>query len=249
MKPATLIGKGNTANIYLVDNQIHKIFHDRFTKAEAVFEADKQQVAFESGLSVPRVIEVTTIDGKAAIIMEYMKGRTLGELLLEDIENAEYYLNIAVDIHLHIHTIETTSIENMNERLERKIKAAPNLQQAHKSRLIEHIKQMPQKTRLCHGDFHPFNIIVGVGGESIIDWVDASCGDPYADVFRTYLLYLQHSTELAELYVTIYSEKSGVSKEDIFLWAPIIAAAKLSDNVPTENQERLVEIVENFCGK
>ncbi|WP_010097103.1 aminoglycoside phosphotransferase family protein [Ornithinibacillus scapharcae] len=246
MNPDTLIGKGNTANIYLVGNQIQKVFHDRFTVAEATYEAKKQIIAFDNGLTVPRVLDVTTIENKAVIIMEYIKGRTLGELLLEDIDNAEYYLNIAVDIHMQIHSIETTSLENMKDRLESKIEGAPILQPSHKRILMKHLEQMPLRTKLCHGDFHPFNIIMGKEGSTVIDWVDASSGDKHADVFRTYLLYSQHSIELAEQYVAIYCEKSGLLKEEIFEWAPIIAAARLSDKASTEDIERLLRIVNDF---
>lgn len=246
MNSEKLIGKGNTANIYLVENQIQKVFHERFTEAEAIFEANKQMIAYENGLSVPRVLEVTTIDSKPVIIMEYIKGRTLGELLLEDMGKAEYYLSVAADIHLQIHSKETTSVEPMSERLKRHIQAAPCLQFTHKSKLLDQLKLMPKKNNLCHGDFHPFNVIVGETGSTIIDWVDASSGNTCADVFRSYILYSQHSTELADLYVKIYCGKSGILEEEIFAWAPIIAAARISDKVSTENVERLVKIIDDF---
>lgn len=85
--------------------------------------------------------------------------------------------------------------------------------------------------RLCHGDFHPFNLILSNKSVNIIDWVDASSGDIRADVFRTYLLYSQSSVELAEMYLHIYCRNTGLSRDEIFQWAPIIIAARFAEKV------------------
>ncbi len=84
------IAEGNTAKIYLHENKAVKILDDRLPDGEAVFEAKKQKFAHSCGLPVPGILNVTKIDGKQAIIMEYVKGRTLGELALADMEKAEY---------------------------------------------------------------------------------------------------------------------------------------------------------------
>ncbi len=81
----------------------------------------------------------------------------------------------------------------------------------------------------------------------IIDWVDSSSGDIRADVYRTYLLYSQSSVELAEMYLRIYCKNTGLSKDEVFGWAPIIAAARLSENVSSENIERLNKLVKQYC--
>lgn len=84
--------------------------------------------------------------------------------------------------------------------------------------------------RLCHGDFHPFNLILSKEEKvKVIDWVDASSGDIRADVFRTYLLYSQSSVELAEMYLHIYCSRTGLSRDEVFQWAPIIIAARFSE--------------------
>ena len=71
---------------------------------------------------------------------------------------------------------------------------------------------MTYENRLCHGDFHLLNLIMSDDKVTIIDWVDASAGDIRADVCRTYLLYSELSTEVAELYLRLYCEKSGLRK-------------------------------------
>ncbi|WP_064090931.1 aminoglycoside phosphotransferase family protein [Rossellomorea aquimaris] len=241
------IANGSTAKVYLHENRIIKVFKDYLPDSEAKNEAYKQKYAYSCGLSVPEIVDVTKIEGKQAIIMEYIKGRTIGNLVSENMDQAEHYMNISIDIQLKIHRIEADhSIEPMSEKLCRQIESVPNLDSKRKSTLLDKMSSMTVEKRLCHGDFHLFNLILSDEGVTIIDWVDSSEGDVRADVYRTYLLYSQFSLELAEMYLRLYCKKSGLSKDDIFQWAPIIAAARLSERVPSENTERLMEIVDHY---
>lgn len=242
------IAIGNTAKIYLYENKIVKIFNDYLPDTESSYEATKQKFAYSCGLSVPKVLEVTNVDGKQAIIMEYIEGRTLGDLLTENMEQAEYYMNISIDVQRRIHMVSADSLEPMSEKLRRQIKSAHNLDERHKSDLLQKLDSMTTlEKRLCHGDFHLFNLIMLDNKITIIDWVDSSVGDIRADIYRTYLLYSQYSTELAEMYLRLYCEKSGLSKHDVFQWAPIIAGARLSEDVSSEKTARLMDIINRYC--
>lgn len=79
---------------------------------------------------------------------------------------------------------------------------------------------------------------------TIIDWIDSSAGDIRADVYRTYLLYAESSVAIAEMYVRLYCEKSGLSRDEVFQWAPMIAGARLSETVSSETVEHLMKIAE-----
>lgn len=247
MNLGTPIAIGNTAKIYLYENKIHKVFNDYFSETESLKEAEKQKFAHSCGLPVPKIIDVTNIGGQQVIIMEYIEGKSIGDLLLKDMEQAEYYLNISIDFQRKIHEVEADSMEQMTEKLSRQIESAAILDNRHKSALIEKLNRMSYKNMLCHGDFHLFNLIMSDENVTIIDWVDSSAGDIRADVYRTYLLYAIHSTEIADKYLNLYCEKSGLQKEEVMQWAPIIAAARLAEIVPTENPKRLLEIINQFC--
>ncbi|MDV2682786.1 aminoglycoside phosphotransferase family protein [Alkalihalophilus lindianensis] len=240
--------KGNTAEIYLHQNKIVKVFHDHLPDGESSYEAKKQTYAHSCGLPVPEVYDVSTINGRQAIIMEFVNGRTLGEMLLEDRGQAAHYMELAVDIQRVIHQIVADSFESMAVKLRRKIEFAPQLNTKYKSALLQKLSMLTSKNHLCHGDFHLFNIMMTETNEvMIIDWVDSSAGDILADVYRTYLLYTQYDQELAEMYLRIYCKKSGFTREEIMEWAPIIAGARLSENVSWERNERLMEVVERHC--
>ncbi|MEN2768601.1 phosphotransferase family protein [Ornithinibacillus xuwenensis] len=242
----TPIAKGNTATIYLWDQKIIKVFHDYLPDNEASYEAEKQMYVYSLGVTVPKIIDVTKIDGRQAIVMEHVKGKTIGELLMEDEGKTDYYMNVSVDEQLKIHQISPDSLEPMSDKLARQIEAAPILDISQKTALLKKLGAFTYKKRLCHGDFHVYNLIMTPTDVAIIDWVDSSAGDVRADVYRTYLLYLQVSADLAELYLHLYCEKSSLSKEEILQWAPIIAAARLSEHVTSENSERLVGIINHY---
>lgn len=240
------IAKGNTAKIYLHENRIVKVFNDNLPATESSYEANKQRFAYSCGLPVPKVWEVTKIEGKQAIVMEYIAGETVGELFLENLELSEYYMGISVDIQREIHQIRADLLEPMDEKLLRQIDSAPHLEIRHKDELRRKLDSMKYESKLCHGDFHLFNLIMSDDNVKIIDWVDASAGDIRADVCRTYLLYLHHTSEVAELYLRLYCDKSGLAKEDILQWLPIIAGARLAENVVSESTERLLAIVNQY---
>ncbi|WP_077617492.1 phosphotransferase family protein [Bacillus sinesaloumensis] len=241
------IASGNTAKIYLSDNKIIKVFNDFLPDSESINEAKKQEYAYTCGLPVPMVLDVTKINGKQAIIMEYVEGATLGDLFLKDQEQAEHYLKLSVDVQLNIHSIIPDSMEPMYDKLYRQIEGVKVLDKRQKNLLLEKLDSFSYTKRLCHGDFHLFNLIMKGNQVVVIDWVDSSAGDIRADVYRTYLLYSQFSTELSELYLRIYCEKSGILRSEVLRWAPIIAGARLSENVSSENSERLVEIINRYC--
>ena len=56
-------------------------------------------------------------------------------------------------------------------------------------------------------------------------------------------MYAQLSVELAELYLRLYREESGLLRSEIIQWAPIIAGAKLSEVGSPEDSERLIKII------
>lgn len=84
------IASGNTAEIYLYENKTVKVFKGHLPHTESTYEANKQRFAYSCGLSVPKVLDVMKIDGKQAIVMEYIEGNTIGELFFANMDQAEY---------------------------------------------------------------------------------------------------------------------------------------------------------------
>ncbi|MBM6649480.1 aminoglycoside phosphotransferase family protein [Bacillus sp. RIT 809] len=242
------IAKGNTAEIYLCDNKVVKLFEKYLPNTESLYEAQKQKYAYSRDLHVPKVFEVTEVQGRQSIIMEYVEGESVGELLLNNLNKAEHYIGLCVNEQKKIHAIRvnTDEMESMRERLERQIKSVHKFDEKQKENILNKLHSIKFEPRLCHGDFHPFNLILSKKNVNIIDWVDASSGDIRADVFRTYLLYSQSSVELAEMYLHIYCRNTGLSRDEIFQWAPIIITARLSEQVSPENEAYLNRLLNQY---
>ena len=56
-------------------------------------------------------------------------------------------------------------------------------------KLMNLLYEQPDIDALCHNDFHSMNLIMRDTGPCIIDWSDATSGDPYSDVARTYMMF------------------------------------------------------------
>ncbi|MDZ5712663.1 aminoglycoside phosphotransferase family protein [Jeotgalibacillus sp. HH7-29] len=219
------------------------MFNRNLPADEASREAVKQRYAYACGLNVPQVYEVIDINGQQGIVMEHMIGKSLGELAFEDITNAEPYLHTSVQVQQEIHRVRADVIEPMHKKLQRQIESADLLTHIQKSQLLKKLGDLSGESRLCHGDFHLYNLISSDNKTVILDWVDASAGSPAADVCRSYLLYTQVSEQIASLYLKIYCDTSSISRDEIIEWAPVIAGARLAEHVQSENPERLLRIV------
>lgn len=235
------IASGNTADIYRDGSKAIKIFHAFLPDSEAWYEAKKQIAAFGSGLPVPRILDVTHIGGKPAIIMEYVEGPTFLEQMQREPQNAESLLRLSVDLQRDVHSKKAPSLEFMRDRLISQLQAVPQLDADCRSALLGRLMDLPAGDRLCHGDFHVQNLIRSQKGPVIIDWVTACCGSPDADACRTYLLYTNFSQELADAYLRIFCEISGCAPGDILVWLPILSGARLCEHVSGENEARLLK--------
>lgn len=237
------IARGNTADIYLQAGRIVKVFDKRFPQGEAAYEADKQRFALSRGLPVPEIFQVTEVEGKQAISMEYVAGPTLGELMRRDRTRTAKYLACSIRMQRQVHQVWAEPLKPMEEKLRRQILSAPGLEEALREKALRRLDALPHGRRLCHGDFHAFNLVQGTERVVILDWVDASAGHPHADVCRSYLLYVQAEPAIADVYLRQYCAESGAPAEAILRWEPVIAAARLAEGLPGKQQARLLEKV------
>ena len=240
---ANPVAKGNSADIYLYHGKIIKLFRARSPDGEAEYEANKQRIAYTCGLPVPQVFGVTRVNGRQAIVISPPEGY---DASVEDMGKAQDFLSLSVDIQIGMHSKSITALEPMRDKLARQLREADILNEASKASLLERLAGLPMENKLCHGDYHVFNLIKAENKTVIIDWIDSSAGNPCADVSRTHLLYSRFSSKLADAYLNLYCAKSGLSRSDILAWAPVIAGARLSENIPDEDAGRLLKIIQQY---
>lgn len=238
-----VIVKRNNKVIYRDENMKIKVFEESYSKADILNEALNQAKVEETGLNVPKILSVGPIEGKWAIVSEYIEGKTLSQLMEENPDKLDEYIEMMVDLHIEILGKPCKILNRLNDKLTGKIMAS-KLDAITKFNLHGRIIEMPNRSKICHGDFTPANVAVAEDGKVyIIDWSHAAQGNASADVVKTCLFFrLSGKDELAKAYLDRYVEKSGVEKDYIAKWFPIVAAA-LSVDVCEEDGERLLKWV------
>ncbi len=221
-----VIAVRNTKTIYRDGNKCIKVFNQDYTSADVLNEAFNQAMASESGLSVPKVKEVSENDGKWYITSEYIIGKSLSQLMDEFPDKTEEYLNLFVDLQLKVHSKRCPTLKRLRDQMNRKIKNS-DLDATDRFALHTRIDSMPKHNKLLHGDFNPSNIIISQSGTPyIIDWAHAVQGNASSDVAITYLTFiLVNNSHMAERYIEIFCEKSGTELDYIKKWFPIAAVA------------------------
>ena len=231
-----VIAVRNNKTIYRDGDRCIKVFNAEYSKADVLNEALNQARIEEIGLNIPKVLEVTMIDGKWAIVSEYIKGKTLAQLMEENPEKKDEYIELLVDLQMTVHSKTCPLLNKLKDKMSRKI-AATELDATTRYDLHTRLEGMPKHNKVCHGDFNPSNIIITENGiPYILDWSHATQGNASADVARTYLLFwLNGDISGAKQYLDAFCKKSNTAKLYVQKWMPIVAA---SQSVKGNEKER-----------
>lgn len=234
------IAERKTKTVYRDGNKTIKLFVENYSKAAILNEALIQSRVEEStDLKMSRLLEVTKIENRWALVTEFIEGTPLDVLMKEHPERQDEYLNLFINIQLEIMSKRVPTLNRLKDKYRRKL-AEADLDGTTRYELLQRLEGTKNHDKLCHGDFNPSNVIINANGEySIIDWAHATQGNASADVAKTFLLFsLNGQTELAEKYLDLFTEKSGLEKRGIQRWIPIVAAVQLKKG-GAENKEFL----------
>ncbi len=231
-----VIAVRNKKTIYRDGERCIKVFSEDYSKAEVLNEALNQARIEETGLNIPAVLEVTMVDGKWAIVSEYVKGKTLSQLMEENPDKKDEYLEQLVDIQLEVQRKTCPMLVKLKDKMNRKISIS-DLDATTRYELHTRLEGMPKHNKVCHGDFNPSNIIIAEDGTPyILDWSHATQGNASADAARTYLLFwLNGDIDGAKKYLDLFCKKSDTAKQYVQKWMPIVAA---SQSVKGNEKER-----------
>ncbi len=254
---AQLIARGRTAEVYaLNDTQVLKLFFGPQQRGAAAYEADIARRVQATGYPAPAIGESVTIGDRPGILYARVDGIPFVAQVLAQPERAREYARWMAEFHAQMHAHPAVGLPRMRERLETKIQTATPLPPEWKTIALETLARLPEGDRLCHGDFHPNNILMTAHDPVVIDWMDASCGHPHGDLARTlYLLErsavppdLPDITQLrrvfCQAYLQRYGELNRIDQECHHDWMLVIAAARLSEDIPEEQADLLAWIAE-----
>ncbi|MNP41930.1 Phosphotransferase enzyme family protein [compost metagenome] len=161
--------------------------------------------------------------------------------------------------HSDIHSKVVSDLPNQKEFLKVNILEAPLLSTGEKECTINYLESLKEGNRLCHGDFHPDNIIIG-SKDFTLDWMTGMMGNPVGDVARTTLLlkmgtmpeetpkimvYIvsQIRNQLLKKYLKHYKTISTIESKEVEDWILPVAAARLNEWIPEQEKQALVQLV------
>ena len=186
-----LIGKGLTAQVYAWgDGRVLKLFESWRPGAKVEKEFAITRAVHAAGLPAPAVYELVEVEGRKGIVFERVDGRSM----FEDVVACPWKLFAAArqlaKLHAQLHAINAPpALPTLREQIAGWIDAARELSATEKEKLWRCLAALPEGDALCHGDFHPANILLSARGPIIIDWSRATRGHPLADVARTSHLF------------------------------------------------------------
>lgn len=231
-----VIGVRKDKTIYRDNGKCIKVFNNEYSEEDVLNEALNQARIEHTGLNIPKVLEVTRIGDKWAIVSEFINGKTLAQLMEEEPDKKDFYFEMFVDLQILVQSKSCPRLNRLNDKMDMKI-SMTDLDAVTRYDLHARLENIPRHNKVCHGDFNPSNVILTEEGiPYIIDWSHVTQGNAAADVARTYLLFvLKDEKETAEKYLTMFCEKTNTEKEYVLKWLPIVAA---SQSVKGNEKER-----------
>jgi len=227
-----LLGVGKEAEVFACGALVVKLYKPTAPKRSAFREAAILAAVESLGLPAPIVHSVRQIGDRWGVLMSRVEGPRFAQSMTHQVETLPARLNRMARLQLQVHSHQAAQFASLKARLAVNIRQTPILSEARRSTLLAELAAMPDGDCLCHGDFHPDNIMGLPGHEVLIDWLDASRGEPAADVCRSYVLLRPVAPEVASAYVDAYSQVSGKSRDEILSWLPFVAGARLAEGVP-----------------
>ncbi len=242
-----VLAKRSKKVIYKDGDTVVKEFDSDYSKADILNEALNQARIEETGLKVPKLLEVSKIDGKWAIRLEYIPGKTLKDLMDENPDKLDEYLALFVRIQKDIFAKQAPLLNKIKDKFNRKISAS-RFDATTRYELHTRLDSMKDHKKICHGDFTPSNIIITPGEDYyILDWSHVTQGNAAADAARTYMLFcLKGQDEIAEKYLDLFCKETDTAKQYVQRWMPIVACTQSVKGKENEQEflDRWVNVVE-----
>ena len=257
----TPIATGFTAEIYTWhDGQVLKLFKQGRSRQTVEYEANLTRMVHATGLPVPAVGEIMEIGGRFGLELERVDGISMLQAIIQWPWKSAYYAYMLAELQVEMHQRQVPGLPSQIERLKKKIGRAPNLPEEVRQIAFCKLETLHENDKLCHGDFHPDNILLTSRGPVIIDWIDATRGSPLLDVARSTLLFgggplppgiprawllriLQH--RLYNLYLSRYIQIIPLSRKQLSEWLPVVAAGRLDENIYFD-EARLLSIAKRL---
>lgn len=253
----TKLADSLSAEIYAWgDSHVVKLFRSGFPREAIDREARNAALVHRLRIPTPHPEGLVELNGRTGIVFERCHGPTLYELLVGRARPAEQLAKMFFEVQFGIHQCRCPPLPAVTRTLHESIHRAP-VPDAVKTRAYAVLESMPSGQAVCHGDFHPVNVLLAPEGIVVIDWLDAGSGDPMYDVART-LLYLRYGRagtidqDARAAFVNCYERHCQDAWPDhlerLELWRLPVAVARLASVTDDAEIGMLRELIASDSG-
>jgi aminoglycoside phosphotransferase (APT) family kinase protein len=210
------------------------------------FEANYTSALHKCGAPVPEVFAVEVVNGREVSIMERIHGPSLWDAMVESPHEVRQFGEQLGELHTQLLAIRPPiSLPSQRARLACKIRDAARSVHPGIERVLEVLPPVT-KVSLCHGDFHPKNVLLSPNGPVVVDWFDVSRGEALGDIARTSLLLGGHVSEsdathlpgasaqllreLHDSYLLRVLTDATLNDGELEEWRIVEAAARIAEN-------------------
>jgi uncharacterized protein (TIGR02172 family) len=261
MKEITLtpLAEGRTAEIFVWDEtHVLKLYRDWCPRDWVENESRIAHYVYSAGIPTPEAGEIVEVNARRGLIYERLEGISMLQELNARPWGLFKHARALAELHSKIHQQSIPGLPSYTDQLRYNIQDWPALTEERREKLLARLETLPVGQSLCHGDFHPGNVILSQNGPVVIDWMTARSGHPGADVARTSVLLTIGPKGAGNLlsppvrmfimlyhraYLNHYHASIPDSKSEWKRWLPVIAAARLNENILPE-REALMELIE-----
>jgi aminoglycoside phosphotransferase (APT) family kinase protein len=251
------LASGATAPVHAWgDRAVVKVYHEAPGPAER--EAEHTRAARAAGAAAPAVIDVVTIEDRVGVVFERVDRPTMLDAL--PTEGPPALLARFAALHADLHALRAPTLPAQREIFRAKIEHGHRRGPEPVAAVLAVVETLPDGEALCHGDFHPQNVVLTAGGPRIIDWLNATRGDPLGDVART-LALIEHARSPAVAHVSP-GMRSAVARDDLHRysllrpvdpsalhrWTVVALAGRLSEQIGSEERATLVAAIDAWLG-
>lgn len=184
------IAAGREAEIFAWgDGKVLRLFREDRSR-EAVEREAAALAAVRAALpNVPAPGDCVEVDGRIGLVMERIDGPNLFDVIAQQPYRVRAIGAETGRLHAAINGIAAPpSLITTRERMHASIARSDAVPERLRAYLLDIVASLPEGDRLCHGDFHPGNVLRSDRGPTVIDWVNATRGDPAGDFARTSLM-------------------------------------------------------------
>ena len=189
-KALVKIGMGSSAEVFKAnDTEAFKLYYPGYNLVSVVREYEN--TSFVRGVyeKAPWVKKPGQQAARISLPVELIDGQVLAKLLVSRDAN-ELGLSLGIS-HRDLHVRPSEGLPLSSRVFDSLIRDSPGISERKRKVYLSFLKGR-RDDRLCHGCFHPGNILQTSSGWRMINWKYAFSGDPLADVAAT-VYCLRHS--------------------------------------------------------